>query len=262
MKTSTPEQPKTPSPLKILLLGMPGCRKTTFGLQFPKVHVMDCDGNLDGPREMLVKGNKEVKPILPTLSFTYDSIRRDDDGKVIDISDCFDRLSDKLRLFGSDPSYQARETVFVDSLSHVNEFIIRKILKLKSKTSMEINLWTDFATNAYSLIVARLEQTGKTVLCSCHLEKITEADNANIMKKKLVELNPAFSGRVGDSLGAFFTDVWLMEKKRVAGGKIECWLKTDVTDKCEHLKNSLGLLPELDVTKGFSALEPYLKGRI
>lgn len=207
------ESPKKPSPLKILLLAPPGHGKTIFGLQWPNVHVMDCDQNLDGPIRFLKEGVKDpsgrivIPPKMKDLSITYDTIRFDEAGKALEIERCFDRLYDKLMLSITDPAYQARSTFFIDSLSHVNEFIIRKVIFMKGKKSMEINLWTDFASQAYTLLVGLLDRINKTILCSCHEERITEPDDENIMKKKVVEVNPLFSGRVGDSLGAFFTDV-------------------------------------------------------
>lgn len=256
MKTSTPDSPKAPSPLKLLLLSDPGGRKTTLGLQFPGVHVLDCDQNLDGPDKWLrANGHKD-------LSYTFDPIRSDDNGKMLDVSECFDRILDILARFHDDEAYKNRRVVFVDSLSHVNEFIIRKVLKLKSKPSMEINLWTDFSSAAYTLLVARLDQTGKAILCSCHLEKISESDTGNIMRKKVVEINPLFSGRVGDCIGAFFTDVWMLEKRASSGGRTELWLLSDRTPKCSHLKNSVNMPAELNVTGGFKVIEPYLQGRI
>lgn len=267
MKSSTPTSPKPPSPLKILLMGQAGSRKTWLGLQFPDVHVLDCDRNLDGPVQGLREGFKDASgkiitaPLLPNLSFTWDDIRVDDKGNMLDISECFDRVLDKLSLFRTDEAYKARKTVFVDSLSHVNEFAIRKVLKLKAKQSMEMNLWTDFASAAYTLIVAKLEQTNKTILCSCHEERVTEADDKNLMKKVITEINPLFSGRVGDNLGAYFTDVWKLEK-RLMSGQVQLWLQTDRTPKCEHLKNSVGMPKELNITEGFKVIEPYLKGRI
>ena len=255
MNLSTPESPKKPSPLKLLLMGDSGARKTTFGMMFPDVHVDDCDHNLDGPLRYLTSIN-------PKFSFTYDDMRADDEGRPLDISECYDRVIDKLTLAAKDPAYQKRRVHMLDSLSHVNEFIIRKILKLKSKPSMEINLWTDFASFGYTLLVAKLDQLNKPVICTVHQEKVMTSDTSNIMLKQIKEINPLFSGRVGDSIGAFFTDVWRLEKRLASAGKVELWLQTDRSPKCEHLKNSVGLPNEVDVTKGFSVIEPYLKGRI
>lgn len=257
MKVSSPTEPKPLTPLKILILGQPGSRKTTLALQFPGVHVLDCDRNLDGASKYL-----RERAGLKDLAFTYDDIRANDAGQMLDISECFDRVCDKLKLFESDAAYKARKVVVLDSLSHVNEFIIRKILRIKQKPSMEINLWTDFATAAYTILVARLDQTNKHVICICHEERIYESDSTNLMKKRVTEINPLFSGKVGDNMGAFFTDVWQTIVKPASAGKIECWLNTQRTPQCAFLKNSLGMPAELNITEGYKALEPYLKGRI
>lgn len=256
MKTSSPTEPKPLTPLKILIMGQPGARKTTFMLQFPGLHVLDCDRNLDGASGYLRSHG------LKDLAFTYDDIRVDDTGAMLDISECFDRVCDKLKLFQTDSTYKARSVVGLDSLSHVNEFIIRKVLKMANKPSMDIRLWTDFATAAYTILVARLDQTAKHVICVCHEERVTEADEKNIMKKRVLEINPLFSGRVGDNLGAFFTDVWQVVLRPESGGKIACILNTQRTPQCAILKNSLGMPPEVDITLGYKAIEPFLKGRI
>lgn len=271
MNTSTPEAPKTPSPLKILLMGKEGTRKTTLGLQFPELHVMDCDRNLDGPVRICLKGVTEngkiiVPPIKPDLSFTYDDIRKDDNGTENHIEECYNRLCDKLKLFCVDEAYKKRKTVFVDSLSHVNEFIIRHVLHVQQKSKntylMEQRDWSPFKSFAYQFLVARLEETGKTILCSCHELKLYENDPKNQSSKIVTGYEPMFQGAVGDSLGAFFTDVWRLEVKPAPGGKNETWLITDKIPKCDVLKNSLGMPKELNITTGFSVLEPYLKGRI
>jgi AAA domain len=262
MNTSIPSNPKPPSPLKILLIGDPGTHKTWFGLQFPAVHVLDCDRNLDGPVKVIREGFGKVLPPNKDFTFTWDDIRSNDKGEIIDVSECFDRVSDILMRFQTIKEYKERKTVFVDSLSHVNEFIIRKILKIKNEPSMKMQLWTDFASGAYTLLVAKLEQTGKTIICSCHEEKVWETDKTEMMKKNLTGVNPLFSGRVGDNLGAFFTDVWRLVSRPAPLDRVETILCAQPTTKCTILKNSVGMPAEVDVTKGFSAIEPFLKGRI
>ena len=255
MKTSTPEAPKPPSPLKILLMGPPGSRKTTLGLQFPDVHVIDCDRNLDGPDKFLRANGHQ------NLSYTYDDIR----GETDKIEECYNLVCDKLKLFSVDESYKKRKTVFVDSLSHVNEFIIRHVLQLQGKKSksyeMEPRDWSPFKSFAYILLVARLEETKKTVLCTAHEISLTRPDPQNIMMQQVIGVEPFFQGKVGDTIGAFFGDVWRLEVRQVVGGYATI-LQTQATPKCQHLKNSLSMPPEVDVTKGISALDQYLKGRI
>jgi hypothetical protein len=255
MNISTPEKPKAASPLKILLMGPPGSRKTTLGLQFPDVHVIDCDRNLDGPLKYLTSVNRQP-------SFTYDDIR--DSGRAVE--NCYDAVIDSLKQFKVNDDYKKRRVVFLDSLSHVNEFIIRHVLRQQGKTSrpgeMEARDWGPFKSYAYNLLVGALEQTGKTVICSCHETKIFQANPRDMMNPIVSGVEPFFQGKVGETIGAFFTDVWRLEVQQAAGGLTKTILFAEKFAKCETVKNSLGITKELDVTDGYKVLEPHLKGRI
>lgn len=259
MNTSTPTSPKPPSPRKILLIGPPGSRKTTLGLQFPNVYVEDCDRNLDGPERWLrTNGHKE-------LSYSYNNVRYDSKGQMREISDCYNALCDDLTLMANSPSeFKQFQTVFVDSLSHVNEFLIRHVLKLQQKKNhpleMEARDWSPFKSYAYILLVSKLEQINKHIICSCHEVKLTETDPKQLMVERVIGYEPFFQGRVGDIIGAFFTDVWRLEIRPAPGGKTETWLQTVKHPRCEHLKNSLGLPDEVNLVKGYETLAPYMKG--
>jgi len=259
MNTSTPQQPKPPSPRKILLIGPPGSRKTTLGLQFPNVYVEDCDRNLDGPEHWLrSNGHKD-------LSYSYNNVRYDASSTMRDIGDCYNALCDDLTLIANSPKDFAQfQTIFVDSLSHVNEFLIRHVLKKQAKTKnpmeMEARDWSPFKSYAYILLVAKLEQTNKHIICSCHEIKLVENDPKQLMVERVIGYEPFFQGKVGDIIGAFFTDVWRLETRLAPGDKSETILQTTRHAKCEHLKNSLGLPAELVLKDGFKTLEPYLKG--
>jgi len=238
-------------------MGPPGSRKTTLGLQFPDVHVLDCDNNLDGPERFL----RQAK--FP-LSYTYDSIRYKSDGNQRDVEECYSEVCDKLSIFKVDSRYQKRKVVFLDSLSHVNEFIIRHVLKGQGRgLVMEARDWGPFKSLAYSLLVARLEETGKTILCSCHEIKVYgKSSKEDMMNPPVESYDPFFQGKVGETLGAFFTDVWRSEVRLGEGGKLQTWLRCFPGPKFDILKNSVGINEELNVTEGFKVLEPFLKGRI
>lgn len=263
MITSTPSLPKLRSPLKLLLMGQPGARKTTLMLQFPSVHVLDCDRNLDGPESWIRKNiNKE-------LSYSFDPIRYDEQGQPVDVNKCYDRLCDKLKLIKVSPDYKQVKTVGMDSLSHFNEFVIRYVLSLQRRPGarlgeMEIRDWGPFGSYAIHVIVGLLEETGRDVICTCHETKITEPDPSNMMNKVVTGLEPFFQGKVGDSLGGFFTDVWRLEQQPAPGGKSKTTLQTmrSANAKCEFLKNSLSMPAEMDITEGYKIIEPYIKARM
>lgn len=261
MKTSTPTAPVN-TPLKILLIGPPGSRKSTLMLQFPSLYVEDCDRNLRGPEEWLRKNG------YPNLSYSFNPVRYTDSGSMREIETCYNSLCDDLKLMATDKDkYKDFKFVAVDSLSHVNEFIIRHTLHMQGKTKktfeMEARDWSPFKSYAYIFLVARLEEINKHVLCTCHEIKLVEpGGKENMMEQKVIGYEPFFQGKVGDVIGAFFTDVWRMELRPAPGDTLKCILQTTRSSKCEHLKNSLNMPPELDVTKGWVALEPYMKGRI
>lgn len=273
MKTFSVESPIN-TPPKILIMGPPGSRKTWLALQFPDTHILDCDRNLRGPVEVLMKGITDLstgklilQPLLPNLKFTYDDIRVDDSGNQIAVEECYNRVCDKLRLFKSDPNYKSRRVVVLDSLSHVNEFIIRHTLQLQRKKErtyeMETRDWNPFKSHAYALLVGRLEETGKPVICTCHETKVYEKGSVDtIMQPTVKEYEPYFQGQIGDTIGAFFTDIWRMEVRRGAANTTSTILLCQRHPQCSFIKNSFGMPAEIDVTGGYSAIEPYIKSKI
>ena len=174
MKTSSTQTPKPPEPKCILITGAPGSGKTTFAMQFPGVYIADCDSNLDGPE----RHNRTVHKL--NLSYSYDTIRYDDDGKPVPIHSCFDRLMDKLLLAKNEPTIQ---TVVIDSLTLINEYVIQKILKAQGKSEMEARHWQPFKSELYKLLVGRLRDMGKTTIVTAHETDIERADPKNVMQK-------------------------------------------------------------------------------
>jgi len=242
-------------------MGPPGSRKTTLCLQFPKVYVEDCDRNLSGPETYIRKTN-------PSFSYAYNPIRYDANGNMRDIEECYDILCSDLTAIAKEPkTYEQVSTVVVDSLSHVNEFVIRHVLKLQNKSKrvfeMEQRDWNPFKSFSYIFLVARLEQTNKNVICTCHEGKLYEKDPKDQSAKILIGYEPLYQGQVGDMIGGFFTDVWRLELVPAAAGKLSWKLYTQRHPKCEHLKNSLDMPAEIDLPDkdAFSKLLPYFQAK-
>lgn len=255
MKTSSPTAPKVRDPLSICLIGAPGAGKTVLGMSFPGIYIADCDENLDGPELFHRSKNKD-------LSYAYDSMRTDDKGKPVPIYQCFDRLMDKLSLVAKEDSIK---TVIIDSLTHVNEFIIQKVLKAQNRSVMEARDWQPFKSHAISLLVGKLRGLGKTTIAICHEVEKTSPDPQKVMVERVDAYKPNFQGGVGDTLGGFFTDVWRCSASPGVAGKLDYLLQTTRTTKSIELKNSLGMPSEFKCTTGelmFDKIKPYLEGRI
>lgn len=246
MQTSSHTSPKPPQPKSILIQGPPGGGKTTLILQFPNVVLLDCDLNLDGPERFLRKERKL------DLSYQYEQIPLRDDGTPRPVEQCYDHVIATLNsLKGS-----SCEWVALDGLTAVNEYIIRKILSEQRKSEMEARHWQPFKSLALSLLIGTLRHLGKNVLVACHETKLTKPDPKQVMQETVLAYEPFFQGKVGEMLGAFFTDMWSMTSEAAPGNKVEFKLATCKTG-LRDLKNSLGLPPEIkDPT--YDKLKPFL----
>lgn len=250
MKTSTSQAPKQSEPKTILIVGPAGSGKTTLALQFPNLWIADCDRNLDGPERYL----RKVKNF--PLNYSYDTITIDDDGKPVATHDLYNRLMDKLLTVKAETKF---DWIIIDSLTHINEFIIQKVYKEKGVTEMEARHWATFKSNAYNLLVGRIRSIGKNVIVVAHEVSIERAAGGkDVMTKVLAERRPYIQGGINEQLGGFFTDMWRMEGRPSPGGKVEYVLQTNKT-QYDELKNSIGLPYEM-VDPTYEKIRPYLEG--
>lgn len=250
MKTSSATSPKPKQPKSILIVGPPGAGKTVLCLQFPGVYIIDCDQNLDGP-ERFLRSERKLD-----LDYRYDTVATDDEGKPVEAFDCFDRIMMLLSKAKAEPTIQ---TVVVDSLTLINEYIIRKILKEKNSSEMEARHWQPFKTKCYELLVGRLRSLGKDCIVTAHETNIERTDPKNVMQKVLVERRPYIQGGINEQLGGLFTDIWRMDAQPAPGGRVEFTLATQRTTY-DELKNSIGLPAEIK-NPTYQQLKPYLEGK-
>jgi GTPase SAR1 family protein len=251
--SNIPLERRNPS---ILLIGPPGGGKTTLMLQFPKVHVVNCDDNLVGPDRYLRSVNGE-------LTYTYSTVPYYDDGKSVPIELCYNRLLELL----DEAKASDAETICVDSLTWINEYIIRKIITQQKRTEMEARDWIPFKSAFLSILAGKLRSMGKTTIATVHESIIYQPDPKNIIAKTIVGYEASVQGSIVDYLGAFFTDVWRMEAQlgplkpappgMLPTQEVEYVLTSNRTSKSD-LKNSYGL-PHTIKNPTFKELNQYMK---
>jgi len=243
MQTSSQEQPKKVGPKSILLIGPPGGGKTTLSMLFPKLGVIDCDQNLDGPE-------RHVRKLHPDLSYKYDHVRLKN-GKPVKIEDCADRAFDIMDEMAKDDDIG---TVFLDGLSYINEFAMAKTMKLQGRIDeMQRQDWIPFRRYILKFLVT-LRAVDKTTIMSCH-EEIVMKDLKGVAT--IMKYRPALSSKLTDYLGGFFTDIWRCQSVLPLAGKPRPYRIQVMGDGLSDLKNSVGFPKEyMNVTR--EELGPYL----
>lgn len=231
-------------------------------LTFPKLAVFDCDGNLDGPERYHRKGyvrdgdNKKLGGDRPQLDYMYDCIKFRDADKLVPrpVEECYDYLLQEVGKIKDNPNI---ETVAIDTLTMVNEFVVRRVLADQGgKTLMEPHFWGAFKSKILALI-NRMRGTGKTTIFCIHEVKKTEPDPIKIMQERIVAYEPAIQSGIGDYFGGFFTDMWRCECNKVVVGYE--YSAVTMRTKLSELKNSMGL-PVKIVDPTYEKILPYMKG--
>ena len=256
MKTSSANSPLERNKPSILLIGPPGGGKTTLALQFPKVHLVNCDDNLIGPDRHLRANNGE-------LTYTYSTVPYLDDGKSVPIDQCYDRL---LQLLDEAKASDA-STVCVDSLTWIGEYIIRKIVTSQKRTEMELRDWILYKSSFLSILAGKIRAMGKVTIATVHENIIYQPDPRNVVGKTIVGYEPSVQGSIVDYLGAFFTDMWRMEAElgplkagppgMLPTQPVQYKLTTNRTTKSD-LKNSYNL-PHTMINPTFTELNKFMQ---
>lgn len=185
-----------PNDLAILLVGDPGCRKTTLALQFPSPYIFDADCNMSAPLEFLSKTN----PALKSTVF-YDRATIDDDRKEIPPQLRYGHMSKCLNQAFLDPNIR---TIICDSLTSIVDILISECKRLAARpetAEMRIQDWGTFGGLLKNL-VTKLRASGKITIFTGHNR--VEKDESDGRWKYFLNI----PGQSSTLLSGLFTDVW------------------------------------------------------
>ena len=187
--------------LALILVGEPKVGKTRVLAAFPTPWILDLDKNLGS-----------VIPLLHGKELYYDRVDIDENDKPVAVVDQWKRATDLIETAIKDPRVK---TIGIDSLTRLGEFIEAHIIarlkqmhvKLRPDTVDEQIRLADYDTYATFLLrmVALCRASGKYVVWTAH-QRIIEEELT-----KEVRMRFAIAGKLKDTLGGYFTDVWGMK---------------------------------------------------
>jgi len=230
MKSAT-ELP--PNDLAVLLIGDPGCRKTTMALQFPRPYIFDADHNMSAPLEFLSKSN----PALKNLVY-FDRANIDDAGKEIPPPLRYAHMS---KCFNAAAASTDIDSIIGDSLTAIVDITISEVKRQANRSETAEMRIQDWGTFGYLIknLVTKLRSSGKITVFTGHNR--VEQDEADKRWKYFLNI----PGQSATLLAGLFTDVWNpypaitgIGAAQTHSWKIRCLPSSDVDHR--GMKSSFG----------------------
>ena len=195
--------------LKVLIYGKSGTGKTTFGSTFPKPYFFDFDNGM-----LSLKG-KDIE---------YDTYKEIQKAEL------------KLKELELKCPY---ETIVVDSVSTMQEIMMKRQLELNRKMSPTLHEWMMLVQGIKSLF-SRLVAMPQHLVITAHEEIIRDEITGEIL------VQPLIVGKLASSLPIYFDEVYRGEVRKDKSGKVIYQILTTATTKYSA-KSRLGCLDTVEV---------------
>jgi hypothetical protein len=225
---------------RVILQGPPGSRKSSLACFFPRPYFIDLDKNLAG----VINFHREHNLPLPV---GYDHADKDKNGKPIgnligkkteqeiarQLAPRYDRLNELLM----DAQVSNEFDTFVLDSGSVLHQLLWAWTNVQQSFPKDGRQAYGFFYNYGMALINVLMSINKHVVLTVH-EEVKEDPVTSLAQYKM-----AWPGKLASFMGAYFTNVWRSEVKKV-GNNYEQKLRTVQDATFYGLKNDLDLPPE------------------
>jgi hypothetical protein len=218
----------------ILAVGDPGSGKSRLGMSLPKPGILDCGGNLSSAVRVA-----QGKPFQWSQPFVTD------DGKEVPEVERWSRAVAETKLLLASP---LTESFFLDDLSNLCRWglvyaeaeLVKAGINIKKEYLAKYMSFIPLLTNYMTMI--RIPK--KLVMVSVH--QTMEKDELSGTVRYELDI----PGRLKNTLGGQFTDVWGTSSTPDVGSKVgaKYFIRTKPSGYHVNLKTSLDLEPSIDIT--------------
>lgn len=210
--------------LKVLVYGEPGSGKTTFASTFPKPYFFDFDEGL-----MSVRGK----------DFLYDTFKDTVKNGVL-VKTAISQAESVLR--DIENGKVEAETLVVDSITAMQDSMLRHVLKVANHKTTEYSDWKSFADNMLDFFM-RLIGTGKHVVLTAHTEVTKDEISGRVYRWPYIMGN-----MTGKRLNNIIDEVYYAQVEKAKGERVysEYSLLTRAGSSY-HAKSRIGVLDDMEV---------------
>lgn len=232
MKSNQDYRPN--SSIAILSVGDPGSGKTRVGMSLPTPGILDCDGNLSSA--VRVSTGKKFFYAQPFVT---------DDGKEVPEVERWSLAVKQTKELLASPETQS---FFLDGLGNLcrwgliyaEDQLVKAGINIKKEYLAKYMSFIPLLTNYITMI----RIPGKLVMVSVH--QTMEKDELSGSIRYELDI----PGRLKNTLGGQFTDVWGASSMPDVGSKVgaKYLIRTKPSGYHVNLKTSLDLEPSIDIT--------------
>lgn len=191
-------------PMKVLIYGPSGTKKTMLAATFPEPHFVDFDNGMRTLR------GQDINYITINSRETTDQDFLDLFGKPAARRSGYEKGVMLIEHWAN--KLTAGQTLVIDSLTFLNDYALEHVLRLQNQKTPRIQDW-GAAQKMLEMILEQLNNVDCNLVIICH-EQFTKDDESGF-----ISWLPLTIGKLATKIPVYFDEVWRSYCEQRGGGK-------------------------------------------